>query len=330
MAKLGPMTDPHVYPSLTQKAWFLTGATASGKSAVGVCLAQQLDAEIVSLDSMTVYRRMDLGTAKPSPEQRRTVPHHLFDLVQPDQSFSVAEYLDQAHVCVDQIIQRARQPLFVGGTPMYLKACLRGLDVGPPANWEFRKAIQEELREHGPEELHRRLQQVDPLAAHQLHPNDTRRLTRALEVAKFTGQPLSHRQIQFESYFQASQVHVYALRLPRAQLHERIHQRVERMFAQGLVDEVAALAKDFPDLSRTARQAVGYKEVLQHLDGELTIQQTIEQVKAHTRQLARRQETWLRSLPEAQFVEIDAQQDATDIVQQILALAKAKTSDGEH
>ncbi|QDS88663.1 IPP transferase [Rosistilla ulvae] len=318
------MGVPTTFPALTQRAWFLTGPTASGKSTVADSLAQQMDLEILSLDSMTVYRRMDLGTAKPSAAQQQQTPHHLLDQVDPDAEFSAAQYLEAAHAAVDKIAARGKLPLFVGGTPLYLKACLRGFDAGPPADWEFRKSIEAELHEHGVDALRKRLEQVDPLSAHQLHPNDTRRMIRALEVAKLTGQPISHRQVQFEAAHSADQANVYALHWPRNVLHQRIDTRVDQMFADGLVDEVTAIRRDFPSISRTAMQAVGYKEVFDLLDGKTDLRETIEQVKAHTRQLARRQETWLRSMSEVEFIELNEQRPFDEIAAEILEKSKTR------
>ena len=178
--------------------WFLTGPTASGKSAVGVELARRIDAEIVSLDSMALYRRMDIGTAKPTAEQRRAVPHHLIDAIEPWEEFSLARYVDEAARTVGEIAGRGRQVLFVGGTPLYLKGLLRGIFRGPPADWEFRRRLADEARSRGGDWLHRRLAEVDPVSAARLHPNDARRLIRALEVFEKTGRPISELQRQFE------------------------------------------------------------------------------------------------------------------------------------
>ena len=181
-----------------QDCWFLTGATAVGKTAVGLALAEQLGAEIISLDSMAVYRGMDIGTAKPSPAQQAQVPHHLIDIVDPCEEFSVERYLDAAFAKITEIAARGREVLFVGGTPLYLKALLRGLSAGPPANWQLREEIEAEVKKVGSQVLHERLEQVDPLAASQIHPRDTRRLIRALEVFRSTGEPISHHQWHFE------------------------------------------------------------------------------------------------------------------------------------
>ncbi|WP_162006787.1 tRNA (adenosine(37)-N6)-dimethylallyltransferase MiaA [Roseimaritima sediminicola] len=292
------MSESDVFPPLIDRCWVLSGPTASGKSSLAIALAERIGGEIISMDSMAVYRAMDVGTAKPDASQRRRVPHHLIDVVDPDEAFSVACFLKHAHELVEQIHRRRRVPILVGGTPMYLKAVLRGFDPGPPAEWEFRRQVERDVAEFGLEALRERLRQVDPLAAHRLHPNDQRRMVRALEVARAGGIPLSHRQLQLEQQRAASQCRVFACAWPRAELHRRINRRVEQMFAAGLVEETRELLRRFGRLSRTAAQAVGYAETIQHLEGRLTLAQTIEQVQTHTRQLARRQETFLRSLGE--------------------------------
>ena len=296
-----PMSLPEtssVFPPLVSEVIVLTGPTASGKSALALEVAERLGGEILSLDSIAVYRGMDIGTAKPSREDRSRIKHHLVDLVDPDEDFSVARYLQTAHQLVDELADRGRKAIFVGGTPMFLKAVLRGFDPGPPPDWQFREAVERDLERYGQEALRQRLVQVDPLSASKIDPGDTRRMIRALEVAKSTGAPLSHRQVQFDHNRNANSCCVFALRWPRALLHERINQRVQQMFEAGLLDEVKSLVADY-ELSRTASQAVGYREVIEWLHGDATERGTLEalaeSIAAHTRQLARRQETWFRS-----------------------------------
>jgi tRNA dimethylallyltransferase len=289
--------------------WFLSGPTASGKSAVGIALALRLDAEIVSMDSMALYRGMDLGTAKPAPEDRAVVPHHLIDVVEPHQEYSLAEYVAAAHRAAAAIRQRGHRVLFVGGTPLYLKALLRGIFEGPAADPDLRGRLEDEERRFGPGHLHRRLAAVDPTAAARLHPNDTRRLVRALEVYEKTGQPISQQQVQFRGPRPGKPPHVFVLDWPRDELVLRIDRRVEAMFAAGLVDEVRRLAASPLPLSRTARQALGYREVLEHLAGVRDLRGTIHQVKTHTRQFAKRQCTWFRSLSECHFVPVHGELD---------------------
>lgn len=278
--------------------WFLTGPTASGKTAVGLELAELLGAEILSLDSMAIYRGMDVGTAKPTPEERRRVPHHLLDIVDPVEEFSLSQYVAAAQGAMRQVRSRGREVLFVGGTPLYLKALLRGLYPGPPADWEFRRQIEEELKAVDLAALHERLSLVDPLAAARLHPHDKRRIIRALEVYHLTGHPLSHQQTQFDEVRRDRGCRVWVLHWPREQLQQRIDERVERMFRGGLVEEVRGLLATHGRLGRTASQAVGYREVLEHLQGVRGLEATIERVKRRTRQFARRQGTWFRSLRE--------------------------------
>jgi tRNA dimethylallyltransferase len=299
--------------------WYLTGATATGKTVVALALAERLGAEIVSLDSMTVYRGMDIGTAKPTRAEQAVVPHHLLDIVEPADEYSVAQYVADAAATVKAIRARRREVLFVGGTPLYLKSLLRGLFDGPPANWELREQIEEELEEVGQAALHERLSQVDPVAASAIHPHDTRRMIRALEVFRATGEPLSHQQMQFDDGRRADECRVFVLRRERTELHRRIEQRVEAMVDTGLVEEVRGLTAGGKQLGRTASQAVGYREALAFLAGEFDHDQMLTQMKVRTRRFAKRQGTWFRSLSECRFVDIAGEPDAATIAERIAA-----------
>lgn len=301
--------------------WFLSGATASGKTSVGLELADQIDAEILSLDSMAVYRGMDIGTAKPGADEQARVPHHLINLRDPHEEFSVAEYRDAAEAAVADILARGKTPLFVGGTPMYLKCLLRGLFDGPPANWELRNKLEGELAEVGPAVLHERLTLVDPVAASNIHPNDARRIVRALEVFRSTGQPISHQQMEFEDSTPADECRVFVLRREREDARKRIEQRVEAMMTEGLVEEVRTLISDGNALGRSAHQAVGYREVLEHLAGEHDLPKTIELIQARTRRFAKRQGTWFRNLSECRFIEVSIDDTAKEIAERIAAEA---------
>ncbi len=302
-------------PTPAIDCWFLTGPTAAGKTGVGVELAGLIGAEIVSLDSMALYRGMDVGTAKPPPDERGDVPHHLIDAIEPHEEFSLAQYVEAAHRCIDEIVARGREVLFVGGTPLYLKGMLRGIFEGPPADWDLR----DRLRQLDPQALHRQLGQVDPASAERLHPNDTRRLIRALEVYEKTGRPISELQRQFDVGRPAEQCRVFVLDWPREELSERIDRRVEAMFAAGLVDEVRRLLARPQPPSRTAGQAVGYREVIAHLAGKQDLSATIAEVQLHTRQLAKRQRTWFRSLSECRFVAMSDEIGPEQIAQKIFS-----------
>jgi tRNA dimethylallyltransferase len=291
-------------PDPFDDALVLTGPTGSGKSRMALELAERLGAEIVSMDSMALYRGMDVGTAKPSALDRRRVPHHLLDVLDPWESASVAWWLEQAARVCGEVRARGRQPLVVGGTPLYLKALLYGLFAGPAADEALRRRLTREAEEAGPHALHERLACVDPPSAARLHPNDVRRVVRALEVWELTGRPLSAWQTQWRARRAGpageGRPRVLWLDLPRPVLYQRIDARVLRMIEQGLVEEVRALRQLPQPPSRAAAQALGYKEMFDHLDGRAGLDETIRHIQTRSRQFAKRQLTWLRQLREAQ------------------------------
>lgn len=294
-------------------AFYLTGPTASGKSPVALEAAERLNAEILSLDSMAVYRGMDIGTAKPSQADRKRVPHHLLDVVDPTDSYSLSCYVEAAHRTAAEVRAGGREVLFVGGTPLYLKALIRGLFMGPPADAEFRAAVEADAARFGLDSLRERLMQVDPLSAHKIHPHDQRRMIRALEVAMVTGRPLSHWQTQFETPASDLGIRAAVIGLDRGWLHERINTRVDAMLDLGLEQEVRHLMERWGRLTGTAGQAVGYKEMQAYIASEVSYPDTVAAIKAHTRQFARRQEIWFRGLRELQRFEITPQTDRHEL-----------------
>ncbi|MFN4260828.1 MAG: tRNA (adenosine(37)-N6)-dimethylallyltransferase MiaA [Gemmataceae bacterium] len=291
-----------------QEALILTGPTGSGKSELALELAERLGAEIVSMDSMALYRGMDIGTAKPSREERQRVPHHLLDVLDPWQSASVAWWLEQAAACCREIVARGRRALIVGGTPLYLKAVVCGLFEGPPANEAIRQQLNAEAEQFGNEFLHARLARIDPRTARRLHRNDVRRVVRALEVWELTGKPISAWQQQWTKTVQSCSTddqwpRVLCLDVPRPELYQRIDQRVERMIAAGWIEEVQALRQLPRPLSKEAAQALGYKEWFAYLDGQATLAETKERIQSRSRQFAKRQLTWFRHLPGCRFAD---------------------------
>ena len=283
-------------PDRFHRAIYLTGPTASGKTAVGVALARRLGAEVVALDSMTLYRGMDVGTAKPTEEERGGIPHHLIDVLDPWASASVAGYRDRAARVLDDLDARGKPALFVGGTPLYLKALLRGLFEGPEADPALRRAFEEEADRAGDSALHARLAALDPASAARLHPNDRRRVVRSLEVVTLTGRPLSEQQREHGNA--AEGVAVFALERPRVTLRDRIDRRVVTMFEGGLVEEVRRLLEADPPIGEVAAQGVGYRETIALIRGEADRPTTLAKIQARTRQFAKRQATWFRGLAE--------------------------------
>ena len=304
--------------SVFHRAIYLTGPTAVGKTLLGVTLARRLGAEVVALDSMTLYRRLDIGTAKPSQAERGGVPHHLIDILEPSASASVADYRRWAGDVLADIENRGRRALFVGGTALYLKALLRGLFDGPAGDPTLRVALEADADRLGEVALHDRLRAVDPRSADRLHPNDRRRVIRALEVTLTSGRPLSEHQIEHDCPAPAH-VAVFALDRPRPEVHARINRRVEQMFADGLVDEVRGLLAEDPPISPVATQGVGYREVIDHLTGQISVATAIERTQARTRQFAKRQATWFRGLDEVRSFPLGPDEPPEATVERLLA-----------
>jgi tRNA dimethylallyltransferase len=286
------------------RAAYLTGPTAVGKTGVGVALARRLGAEVVALDSMTLYRGMDIGTAKPTDRERGGVPHHLIDVLDPWESASVADYRQGALRILADLEARGVRALFVGGTTLYLKALLRGLFEGPGADPALRRALEEEADRLGNPAIHARLATLDPSTAARLHPNDRRRVIRALEVIEATGRTLSEQQSE-HGRAAPEGVAVFALERPRAELSNRIDRRVEAMFDGGLVEEARALRDAPRPPGPVASQAVGYREALDLLAGRVDRAGAIARAQARTRQFAKRQATWFRGLAEVRPWPVD-------------------------
>lgn len=271
----------------------LVGPTAVGKTALGVELAGRLDGEVISADSMQVYRYMDIGTAKPTDDERRGIPHHLIDVVDPDQDFNVVLYSQLAHQAVREVAGRGRWPILVGGTGLYIRSVIEpysfGEITGDPA---VRLELEREAKMAGSRALHHRLAKVDPETAARLHPNDLRRVIRALEVYLLTGTPINQWQGR-DRCFDAPYLHfTYGLTCDRSLLYRRINDRVDRMLADGLQDEVAGLLRRGFCRGLTSLQGLGYKELSAFLAGETDYNTAVEMVKRGTRRLAKRQWTW--------------------------------------
>jgi tRNA dimethylallyltransferase len=266
-----------------------------GKTQLSLRLAEELDGEIVSADSMQVYKFMDIGTAKPTPEERRRIPHHLLDVCLPNESFSVARYQRLAWDAIANIHRRGRFPILTGGTGLYVQAVVDGLNFPPqPSDKQYRAKLQALAQEEGPEAVHRLLQRVDPETASRIHPNNLRRVVRALEICRCTGRPMSAHLKEEPRQKPPYDLHMYGLTRDRSELYERINRRVDEMIAAGLVAEVKVLVEMGFAEGKTALQALGYKEILAYLQGLLTFEEAVELLKRDTRRYAKRQLTWFR------------------------------------
>jgi tRNA dimethylallyltransferase len=297
---------------------FILGCTGSGKGALGRELARSCGGEVVSIDSMKVYRRMDIGTAKPSLELRREIPHHLIDIVEPSEDFSVAEYVKRAERAIADIQQRGRPVFVVGGTPLYLKALNEGLFEGPGADEAVRARLHETAKQEGLEVLYRRLQEVDPNAATKIHPNDLRRIVRAIEVFELTGRPISELQAQWDRDRSRYNSVFIGLRRQREDQNHRTNERVRRMIEAGLVDEVRSLLAEARPLGNTARKALGYAEIIEHLAGRVSLADAIEMIKINTRQLAKAQRTWFKRFLGTEWIDLAPDSTAGDVTADLL------------
>ncbi|MEE2887027.1 MAG: tRNA (adenosine(37)-N6)-dimethylallyltransferase MiaA [Planctomycetota bacterium] len=292
-AEPSPETSP-------EPIWVLTGPTAAGKTDLALRLAESEQLEILSMDSMAVYRRMDIGTAKPSDSARARVPHHLIDLVEPDQDFDTSRWCSAATAAVDEVRSRGRQPLFVGGTPLYLMAFFKGMMEGPAAQPGLRaQLVADEAAEPGV--LYRRLAKVDAEAAQRIHQNDHKRQVRALEYFELTGQPISQQRQQFESDGWRVPCRIAAVSRDREELQDRVKVRTSAMLDAGLLEEVASIQDD-SGFSNTAAAAIGYAQCLHHLEvGYKDIEELRNMIRRSTHRLIRRQTSWLRRIPEVQW-----------------------------
>jgi tRNA dimethylallyltransferase len=277
---------------VTRKLIAVGGPTATGKTALGIALARILGGEIVGADSRQVYRHMDIGTAKPTPEERSLAPHHLIDVIEPDQEFSLAQYLDLALAALEDVWSRGRQPLLVGGSGQYVWALLEGWKVPRlPPQRELRRELEERAARQGPEALHRELARMDPQAAARIDPHNVRRVVRALEVHKATGRPISYWQEKGPPPWQTL---ILGLTCRREEVYERIDARVGGMMEAGLVDEVRGLLAMGYERSLPSMSGIGYSQVCQYLAGELGLAAAVARIKTATHRLARQQYTWFR------------------------------------
>lgn len=305
-----------------QRLLVLVGPTASGKTALSIDLARHLEGEIVSADSMQVYRGMDIGTAKVSREEQRGIPHHLIDVFEPDHIFSVAEFREMADRAVGEIASRGRLPILVGGTGLYVKAVTDGYDFSPAASDpSFRRRVLEEAEICGNHTIHHRLEELDPEAAARIHPNDVRRTVRALEVYHLTGKKISSQGKDIRPRFDLL---MFGLTMPREELYQRINRRVSEMIQRGWVAETAGLLQKGYSSDLPSMQALGYRELVAHLKGDLTLSEAVGLIARNTRRFAKRQLTWFRSDPRIYWIDVGESRGKEEPFMDILQMVEVE------
>ncbi len=288
----------------------LLGVTAVGKGTLAFELAKHLNGEIISIDSMKVYRRMNIGTAKPPLERQQQVPYHLIDVVEPSEAFSVDRFLALTEAASKDIHARGKTVIASGGTAMYIKAMLYGLFDAPPSDPAIRDRLKSEAQAVGLAELHRRMAAIDPEAGNRIHPNDEKRILRALEVYELTGKPISDLQQQWTAGTPAaSNWFVVGLRRNKEIESKRINLRVKKMVEKGLLDEVKSLLSEPKPLSPQARVAIGYAEMIDHLEGKMSFDEAVERIKINTRKLAKAQRTWFKTFRNVHWIDIPDEAD---------------------
>jgi tRNA dimethylallyltransferase len=307
----------------------ILGVTASGKGRLAFDLAESLGGlrlssaerpEIISIDSMKVYRRMDIGTAKPPEEVRNRVKYHLIDVVEPSEAFSVRSFLDLAYDAIEQIKHRKRKIIAVGGTALYIKALLYGLFEGPGADEQTRAELRVRAEAEGLEQLYRQLENIDPVTAGRIGPRDCKRIIRALEVYKITGKPISELQQQFSTESPVHNWTIIGLRREKSVENGRINKRVKKMIAAGLVDEVKCLLAEEKPLSKQARCAIGYAEIIEYLKGRISLEEATELIKKNTRRFAKNQRTWFKSFKNVNWLDIGPEEPGEKIFDRTKAL----------
>ena len=294
---------------------FLAGPTAVGKTRIAISLAKKINAEIVSCDSMQIYKTMDILTSKPPRILRKEVPHHLVDIVSPAREYDVTQYRRGALRTAKEIIRKGKIPLFVGGTGLYISVLIDGIFHSAAKDAKIRKKLYQLAQKKGSRFLYERLRKIDPPAADKIHPNDTKRIVRALEVFEASGKPISKLQKQRQGLADDYDVKIFCLNMPREKLYQRIDARVEKMFRQGLVAEVKKLLK--LKLSKTAAYAIGIREIKGYLDGLYGLDEVKRLIKKHTRNYAKRQLTWFRRDKRIEWINVCEEDRASQVTSRI-------------
>jgi tRNA dimethylallyltransferase len=298
----------------------ILGVTASGKGRLAFELAKRLNAEIISIDSMKIYRRMNIGTAKPPIQARQEIPYHVIDVVEPSESFSVAKFLSLADESIQQIKDKNKPIIAVGGTALYLKALLYGIFEGPGENEQIRNRLRKKADDNGLNILYKELTQIDPEAAQNISSSDAKRIIRALEVFELTGRPISSMQKQFDSKTTRHNWTIIGLQRDKEIESMRINARVKKMMDEGLLGEVESLLAEDKPLSKQARCAIGYNELINHLNGQGSLEEAVEDIKKNTRRLAKGQRTWFKRFNNVNWLDVKENENFKETLARALKL----------
>lgn len=303
----------------------VTGPTAVGKTELSIQLAQKLDGEIISADSMQIYQKMDIGTAKIRKEEMDGIPHHLIDVLDPSEEFNVARFQEMAKDALAGIYRRGRIPLIVGGTGFYIQGLLYDIDfTKEEQDFRYRENLQKKAKEEGAQAIHKMLQAVDPASAQKIHPNNIKRVIRALEFYHLNGRKISEHNEQESRKESPYRFAYFVLNQNRTTLYERINHRVDLMLEAGLVEEVRRLKEAGYGKNLVSMQGIGYKEVLDYLDGKMTLEETADQIKKDTRHFAKRQLTWFGREKEVIMIDKDKYETEEEILEHMLGILKEK------
>jgi tRNA dimethylallyltransferase len=305
------------------KVIVIVGPTAVGKTKVAIKLAQKVNGEIISADSMQIYKYLDIGTAKPTTEEMEGIKHYMIDIVEPDQEYSVAMYKEMALKCIDNVIKNNKIPIIVGGTGLYIKTVVENIEFSETiSDWEYRKELSDKAEKEGDEFLHKKLEDIDPEAAAKIHKNDLKRIIRALEVFKYTGKPISyHQQISKQNPSKYEFI-MFGLTMNREKLYRRIDQRVNNMIEGGLIQEVKKLIDIGISDKSIAMQGLGYKEMLEYFSGTKTIDEVTDIIKRDSRRYAKRQLTWFRRNASINWIDIE-EDEKDDALKKIINYLEA-------
>lgn len=304
---------------MDKKVIVIVGPTASGKTRLSIELAKRIDGEIISCDSMQIYKYMNIGTAKPTKDEMGNIPHHMIDVVFPDEQFSVAKYKKMAEEKIEEVLNRGKTPIVVGGTGLYVNSLIYNINFKQTVcDMEYRERLQQEAKEYGSKCLHEKLKDIDPDSYKRIHENDTKRIIRALEVYEFTKETITKQTLDSRDEKPKYQYIIFGLNMDRQKLYDRINKRVDIMIKNGLIDEVRKIQKLGYENAFTSSKAIGYKEIFAWINGQCTLEEAIDKLKMESRRYAKRQITWFKRIENIHW--LDMEKDFAEVLNSVIKI----------